>query len=148
MDFKEINKFLTDIGFTYIPSSEPINLWHNMRISFYMSLLKMNRKIALSIRRFILPIKTKYFRSDGTFYYQYLKNNDMNDKVLMEIVFRKFDNINYKIDIFSDRPRDIIDRNIYGSIPQLKHELKQYQLLKNKIRDLELKEILNEIENI
>ena len=148
MDFKEINKFLTDIGFTYIPSSEPINLWHNMRISFYMSLLKMNRKIALSIRRFILPIKTKYFRSDGTFYYQYLKNNDMNDKVLMEIVFRKFDNINYKIDIFSDRPRDITDRNIYGSISQLKHELKQYQLLKNKIRNLELKEILKEIENI
>jgi hypothetical protein len=148
MDFIDINKLLTDIGFTYIPSSEPINLWHNMRISLYMSLYDINKKLAYSVRRFLLPIKTKYFRSDGSFYYQYLENNDIKDKVLMEIIFRKLDHINYKLDIFSDKPRDITDRNIYGSISQLKHELKQYQLLKNKIRNLELKEILKEIENI
>ena len=72
MDFIDINKLLTDIGFTYIPSSEPINLWHNMRISLYMSLYDINKKLAYSVRRFLLPIKTKYFRSDGSFYYQYL----------------------------------------------------------------------------
>jgi len=147
MDYKDINKFLTDIGFRYIPSSEPINLWHNMRISLYMSLLNINKKFAYSIRKFLLPIKTKYYRSDGTFYYQ-LRINDIKDIVLMEIIFKKFDDTNYKLDIFSDKPRDITDRNIYGSISQLKHELRQYQLLKNKIRDLELKDILNEIENI
>lgn len=148
MDYKDINKFLTDIGFIYIPSSEPINLWHNMRISLYMSLLNVNKKFAYSIRKFILPIKTKYFRSDGSFYYQYLENNDIKGRVLMEIIFKKFDDTNYKLDIFSDKPRDITDRNIYGRISHLKHELRQYQLLKNKIRDLELKHILNEMENI